>query len=97
MCQGGIVVVLLCPEDTKAASDVSVEYTFSQTISLDFPDHPFLGYVLRDLKVLLTLPERDLFFFFLNLLQTDPVGTLENLTKPACLPLVWLEVVCSAL
>lgn len=57
VCQGGIVV-LLCPEDIKAASDISVEYMFSQTISLDFPDHPFLGYVLRDLKVLLTVPER---------------------------------------
>lgn len=57
MCQGGIVV-LLCPEGIKATSDISVEYTFSQTISLDFPDHPFLGDVLRDLKVLLTVPER---------------------------------------
>lgn len=57
MCVGGIVV-LLCLEDIKAASDISVEYTFSQMISLDFPSHPFLGYVLRDLKVLLTVPER---------------------------------------
>lgn len=57
VCQGGIVVVLLCPEDIKAVSDVSVEYTFSQTISLGFPDHPFLGYVHRDFKVLLCLKE----------------------------------------
>lgn len=91
---GGIVVVLLCPEDIKAVSDVSVEYTFSQTISLGFPDHPFLGYVHRDFKVLLCLKEVG---FFFNLLQTDPVGTLEDSTKPACLPLVWFEVVHSAL
>lgn len=57
VCQWGIVV-LLCPEDIKAASDTSVEYTFSQMISLDFPDHPFLGCVLRDLRVLLTVSER---------------------------------------
>lgn len=95
VCQWGIVV-LLCPEDIKATSDTSVEYTFSQMISLDFPDHPFLGCVLRDLKVLLTVSERRCGVFF-NLLQTDPVGTPENLTKPACLPLIWLEVVCSAL
>lgn len=94
MCQWGIVV-LLCPEDIKAASDTSVEYTFSQMISLDFPDHPFLGCVLRDLKVLLLCLKGDVGFFYL--LQPDPMGTLENLTKPACLPLIWLEVVCSAL
>lgn len=81
MCQGGIVVVLLCPEDTKAASDVSVEYTFSQTISLDFPDHPFLGYVLRDLKVLLTLPERDLFFFFFKSAPDGPSGHSGEFNK----------------
>lgn len=62
VCQGGIVVVLLCPEDIKAVSDVSVEYTFSQTISLGFPDHPFLGYVHRDFKVLLCLKEVGFFF-----------------------------------
>lgn len=68
MRQGGIVV-LLCPEDIKAASDISVEYTFSQMISLDFPDHPFLGYVLRDLKVLLTVPERRWFFIYFRQTQ----------------------------
>lgn len=94
MCQGGILVVLLCPQGIKAASDVSVEYTFSQMISLDFPDHPFLGCVHRDFKVFLTLSERGGLFSDCSR-QTQ--WALENLTKPACLPLVWFEVVRLAL
>lgn len=70
VCQWGIVV-LLCPEDKKAASDTSVEYTFSQMISLDFPDHPFLGCVLRDLKVLLTVSERRCGVFLICFRQTQ--------------------------